>query len=128
MVAIQESELSGAEKSSESWGVVFHGGETGEALNRVEAHAFVVEALQRNTNILSGIDSIETTEEVQLEDVIEADRGDFFVAVAADEFTAVGKYCRGTSTKRFLFRTFKGKKNGDVITLNDNKFTLMSSY
>jgi hypothetical protein len=70
MVAIQESELSGAEKSSESWDVVFHGGETGEALNRVEAHAFVVEALQRNTNILSGLDSIETTEEVQLGDVI----------------------------------------------------------
>jgi hypothetical protein len=65
---------------------------------------------------------------VQLGDVIEADRGYFFDAVAADEFTATGKYCRGTSTKSFLFRTLKGKKNGDVITLNDNKFTLMSSY
>lgn len=128
MMAIQESEVAGAEKSSAGGDGQFHGGKSGQAFNRVEARASVVEALQRDINTLSGLDSIEPTVEVQLGDVIETDRGNFFVAVAADEFTVRGKTYRGISTESPLFKALKGKKNGEVVTLNDNKFTLMNSY
>lgn len=128
MMAMQESEVAGAEKASESGDGQFQGGKTGQALNRVEARASVVEALQRDINILSGLDSIEPTDEIQLGDVIETDRGNFFVAVPADEFTVGGKSYRGISTESPLFRALKGKKDGDSVSINENKFKLIRSY
>lgn len=59
---------------------------------------------------MSGLDSIEPTEEVQLGDVIETDRGDFLLAVAANEFRATGKYYRGIFTGSPLFQVLKEKK------------------
>ena len=128
MMAMQESEVAGAEKASESGEDQFQGGKTGQALNRVEARSSVVEALQNDINILSGLDSIEPTEEVQLGDVIKTDKGSFFVAVPADEFTVEGMSYRGISTQSPLFQALKDKKDGDVVTLNNNSFKLISSY
>lgn len=128
MMAMQKSEVAGAEKVSEGGDGQFQGGKTGQVLNRVEARASVVEALQRDIDILSGLDSIKPTEEIQLGDVIETDKGNFFVAVPADEFTVGGKSYRGISTESPLFQALKGKKDGDSVILNENKFTLTSSY
>ncbi|TXF89981.1 hypothetical protein FUA23_08485 [Neolewinella aurantiaca] len=128
MMAMQESEVESAEQSNENGDGQFQGGKTGQALNRVEARASVVEALQRDINILTGLDSIEPTVEVQLGDVIETDQGNFFVAVPADEFTVEGKSYRGISTQSPLFQALKGKKDGDTVSLNNNEFKLISSY
>ncbi len=128
MMAMQKSEVAGAEQASENGDGQFQGGKTGQALNRVEARASVVEALQRDINVLSGLDSIEPTGEIQLGDVVETDKGNFFVAVPADEFTVGGKSYRGISTESPLFKALKGKKDGDAVAINENSFRLISSY
>lgn len=128
MMAMQESEVAGAEKASENGDGQFQGGKTGQALNRVEARASVVEALQHDINILGGLSSIEPTDEIQLGDVIETDKGNFFVAVPADEFNVGGKSYRGISTESPLFGALKGKKDGDEVTVNENNFELISSF
>lgn len=126
MMAMQQSEVSGAETDSEDES--FGEGKTGQVLNRVEARASVVEALQNDINLLSGLGSIKANEQIQLGDVIETDKGNFFVAVAADEFTVDGTTYRGISADSPLFRALLGKKNGDIAVVNDIRFTLKSSY
>lgn len=128
MMTIQQSELAAAEKASQNGDGQFQGGKAGQAFNRVEARSSVVEAIQRDINILSGLDSIEPTEEIQLGDVVETDKGHFFVAVPADEFTIDGVAYRGISAESPLFQALKGKKNGDTVVINDNRFTLENSY
>ena len=128
MMAMQEAEVAAAEQANENGDGQFQGGKTGQTLNRVEARASVVESLQKDINVLSGLDSIEPTGEIQLGDVIETDQGNFFVAVAADEFSVNGKTYRGISTDSPLFQALKGKKDGDTVAINDNEFSLISSY
>lgn len=128
MMAMQQSEVNAAEKSADEDDNLFDDGKTGQVLNRVEARASVVEALQRDINLLNGLDSVEATEEVQLGDVIETDRGNFFVAVAADEFTVDGVSYHGISTASPLYQALRGKRNGDQVSVNGNTFTLQNSY
>lgn len=128
MMAMQQSEMTAAEKANDESENMFDDGKSGQVLNRVEARASVVEALQRDINVLNGLDSIEANPEIQLGDVIETDQGNFFVAVAADEFTVDGKSYHGISTDSPLFRALLGKKNGDVVTVNDRNFTLKNSF
>lgn len=128
MMQMQSSEMNAAETNSEDEDHMFDGGKTGQVLNRVEARSSVVEALQRDIDILSGIESIVPTEEIQLGDVIETDKGHFFVAVAADEFVVEGITYRGISVDSPLYKALRGKKNGDTITINENSFVLKNSY
>ena len=128
MMAMQQSEVNSAGKSAEEGENMFDDGKPGQVLNRVEARSSVVEALQRDINILSGLHSIEPNEEIQLGDVIETDQGNFFVAVAADEFTVDGKSYHGISTESPLFKSLLGKRNGDSVSVNDQTFTLQNSY
>lgn len=126
MMAMQQSEVTGAETEGEEES--FGDGKTAQVLDRVEARASVVEALQNDINILSGLDSIKPNDQIQLGDVIETDKGNFFAAVAADEFTVEGTTYRGISTESPLFRALLGKKNGEIVAVNDNRFTLKNSY
>lgn len=128
MMEIQQSELTAAEQAGENGDGQFQGGKAGQTFNRIEARSSVVEALQRDINILSGLDSIEPTEEIQLGDVVETDQGNFFVAVPADEFTVDGVSYRGISAESPLFQALKGKKNGDSVVINENRFILKNSY
>ncbi len=128
MMAMQSSEMDAAEQNNEAEDNMFDEGKTGQVLNRVEARSSVVEALQRDIDILSGIESIEPTAEIQLGDVIETDKGHFFVAVAADQFTVDGTTYRGISVESPLYLSLRGKKNGDVVEVNGNSFTLINSY
>lgn len=128
MIAMQESEVNAAEEANEAGDSLFEGGKSDQTLNRVEARASVVEALQRDIDLLSGLSSIRETDEVQLGDVLETDRGNFFVAVAADEFVVDGKAYRGISVESPLYLALRGKRNGDVVTVNGNSFTLKNSY
>jgi len=127
-MTIQQSELAAAEQANEGGDGQFQGGKAGQTLNRIEARSSVVEALQRDINILAGLDSIEPNEEIQLGDVVETDKGNFFVAVPADEFTIEGVSYRGISAESPLFQALKGKKNGDSVVINDNRFTLVNNY
>ena len=117
-----------ARKTNEEGDNMFDGGKSDQVLNRVSGRAPVIEALQNDINILSGLDSIEPTGQIQLGDVIETNQGNFFAAVAADEFTIDGKKYRGISTDSPLFRALLGKQNGDTVTVNDNVFELINSY
>ncbi len=128
MMKIQASEVNAAENGSDDGETLFDGGKTGQFLNRVEARSSVVEALQRDIDILSGIESIQPTDEIQLGDVIETDKGHFFVAVSSDEFTVDGISYRGISVESPLYLALRGKKNGDTVKVNENNFVLLNSY
>lgn len=128
MMAMQSSEVAAAEKTNEAGDNQFQGGKTGQVLNRVEARASVVEALQRDINILSGLDSVEPTPEIQLGDIVETDKGNFFVAVSADEFEIGGVKYRGISVESPLYQALRGKKNNDKVIVNNNSFILRNSY
>jgi hypothetical protein len=128
MMAIQEAEIAAAEKNSAEGDSQAQSSGTGEVLERVEARSSVVEALQNDINILSGLGSIEPTPEIQLADIIETNLGNFFVAVPADEFEVGGVKYRGISVDSPLFQTLLGKKNGDKIIVSNNSFTLQNSY
>jgi len=128
MMAMQKSEMASAAKSSEGGEGQFHGGKMDQTRNRIEARSSVVEALQRDINILAGLDSIEANDEIQLGDVVETDKGNFFVAVPADEFIVDGVSYRGISADSPLFQALMGKKSGDTVVINDNRFTLKNSY
>jgi transcription elongation GreA/GreB family factor len=128
MMAIQKAEVEATEKNSAEGGSQAQSSGTGEVLERVEARSSVVEALQNDINILSGLDSIQPTPEIQLGDVVETDKGNFFVAVPADEFEIAGVKYRGISVDSPLFQALLGKKNGDTAIVNNNRFTLQNSY
>lgn len=128
MMRMQQSEVDAAEKSNEAGDNMFEGGKPAQVLDRVEARSSVVEALQQDINLLNGLDSIEPNEEIQLGDLIETDKGNFFVAVAADEFTVNGTVYRGISTDSPLFRALAGKRNGDTVMVSGHTFTLKNSY
>jgi hypothetical protein len=127
MMAMQKAEVADAEESNEVGDSQSQSGKVGQVLNRVEARASVVEALQNDINILSGLGSVVPTPEIQLGDVIETDKGNFFVAVPADEFEIAGVKYRGISVESPLYQALRGKKNGDKVTVNNNIFTLLNS-
>lgn len=128
MMAIQKAEVEASEKNSSEGDSQAQSSGTGEVLERVEARSSVVEALQNDINILSGLGSIEPTPEIQLADVIETNLGNFFVAVPSDEFEIDGVKYRGISVDSPLFQALLGKKNGDTVIVNNNSFILQNSY
>ncbi|WP_020571778.1 hypothetical protein [Neolewinella persica] len=128
MMAMQKAEVAASEKTNEAGDSQFQGGKTGQVLNRVEARASVVEALQNDINILSGLDSVEPTPEIQLGDVVETDKGNFFVAVPSEEFEIAGVKYRGISVESPLFQALRGKKNGEKVIVNNNSFVLLNSH
>jgi transcription elongation GreA/GreB family factor len=128
MMAMQNADMAEAEDTNENEQNMFEDGKVDQSINRVEARASVVEALQRDIDTLSNIDEIEPTEQIQLGDIIETDQGNFFVGAASDEFEVDGKKYRGISTDSPLFRALLGKQNGDTVEVNGNKFTLNNSY
>lgn len=128
MMKMQQSELAGAQKNNEEGEAMFDDGKTDQSLNRVEARASTVEALKADINLLSGLDSIEPNERLQLGDVIETDKGNFFVAVPEEEFTVDGVNFRGISTESPLFRALVDKKNGEKAEVNGNTFLLRNAY
>lgn len=128
MMSIQQADMAEAEDTNENEHNMFEDGKVDQSLNRVEARSKVVDALQHDINVLSNIDEIEPTEEIQLGDIIITDKGNFYVAAASDEFEVDGKKYRGISTQSPLFRALLGKHNGDTVDLNGNIFTLKDSY
>lgn len=128
MMAMQEADREEAADTNENEQNMFEDGKVDQAYNRVEARASTIEALQHDINVLSNIDDIEPNEEIQLGDIIETDRGNFFVGAASDEFEVDGKKYRGISTDSPLFRALLGKHDGDTVDVNGTSYTLQSSY
>ncbi|MCP9236839.1 hypothetical protein [Lewinella sp. JB7] len=128
MMSMQSADLREAEDTNENEQNMFEDGKVDQSINRVEARASVVEALQHDINVLSNLDEIEPTEEIQLGDIIETDRGNFFVGAASDEFEVNGKKYRGISTDSPLYLALRGKHNGDAVEVNGTSFTLKNSY
>ena len=128
MMKMQESDLASAEKNNEEEDGMFDSGKTGQSLNRVESRASVVEALQRDIDLLNGLDSIEPNDRLQLGDVIETDKGNFFVAVPEEEFTIDGVSFRGISTESPLFQALADTKTGESAEVNGTSFRLRNSY
>lgn len=128
MMSIQNSEMKGAKLESDADGGMLNNGKKDQVMNRIEARASTIDALQRDINLLNGLSSIDPNEEIQLGDVIQTDKGNFFVAVAADEFKVDGTAYRGISTKSPLFKKLQGKSDGDKVSINGNNFQLISSF
>ncbi|PPK85121.1 transcription elongation GreA/GreB family factor [Neolewinella xylanilytica] len=128
MMSMQTADMEEAEETNEESENLFEDGKVDESINRVEARSSVVEALQHDINMLSNLDEIEPTEEIQLGDIIETDKGRFIVGAASDEFEVNGKKYRGISVDSPLFLALKGKHNGDSVDVNGNTFTLINSY
>ncbi|THH39456.1 hypothetical protein [Neolewinella litorea] len=128
MLAMQNADLAEAEETNEETENLFEDGKVDQSINRVEARSSVVEALQHEIRMLANIDSIEPTEEIQLGDIVETDRGLFFVGAASDEFEVNGKKYRGISTESPLYKAMRGKHNGDTVEVNGTKFRIINSY
>ncbi len=128
MMQNQQADMREAAKSNEEGENLFDDGKVDQSINRVEAKASAVEALQREINLLRGLDSIKANENIQLGDVIQTNHGNFFVAVPEEAFTVEGITYRGISTESPLFRALAGKSDGDTVTVNGTEFELISSY
>ena len=128
MMAMQTADMEEAEEENEESENFFEDGKVDESINRVEARSSVVEALQHEINMLSNLDHIEPTEEIQLGDIIQTDKGNFIVGAASDEFEVNGKKYRGISLESPLYLALKGKHNGDTVEVNGNSFKLIDSY
>lgn len=128
LLAMQEADMGEAREVNENEENLFEDGKVDQAYNRVEARARVVEGLQRDIDLLSNLDNIEPTEEIQMGDIIETDQGLFFVGAASDAFEVEGKTYRGISTDSPLYLALRGKHDGDTVKVNDNKFKLITSY
>jgi transcription elongation GreA/GreB family factor len=125
---MQSADLQEAETTNDDTQNMFEDGKVDQSINRVEARASVVEALQHDINVLSNIEEIEPTEEIQLGDIIETNHGNFFVGAASDEFEVNGKKYRGISLDSPLYKALRGKHNGDSVDVNGTTFTLQNSY
>ena len=128
MMAMQSADMAEAAEVNENEENLFEDGKVDQSINRVEARASVVEALQHDISVLSNINEIEPTEEIQLGDIIETDKGTFFVGAASDEFEVNGKKYRGISVDSPLYKALRGKHNGDKVEVNGTSFTLNNSY
>ncbi len=128
MLAMQNADMNEAEETNDNVQNMFEDGKVDQSINRVEARASVVEALQHDIRVLANLDEIEPTEEIQLGDVIITDKGNFFVGAASDEFEVNGKKYRGISTDSPLYKALRGKHNGDTVEVNGTSFTLKDSY
>ncbi|WP_116128214.1 hypothetical protein [Lewinella sp. IMCC34183] len=128
MMSMQNADMDEAEETNEEEQNHFEDGKVDQSINRVEARASVVEALQHDIRTLANLDDIEPTEEIQLGDIIETDRGNFFVGAASDEFEVNGKKYRGISTDSPLYLALRGKHNGDSVEVNGSTFKLKNSY
>ena len=128
MMAMQSADMAEAAEVNENEENLFEDGKVDQSINRVEARASVVEALQHDINVLANIGEIEPTEEIQLGDIIETNQGTFFVAAASDEFEVNGKKYRGISVNSPLYKALRGKHNGDSVEVNGTSFTLNNSY
>ena len=128
MLAMQSADMEEAEATNDNVQNMFEDGKVDQSMNRVEARASVVEALQHEIRVLANLDEIEPTEEIQLGDIVITDRGNFFVGAANDEFEVEGKKYRGISTDSPLYLALRGKHNGDTVEVNGSSFTLQDSY
>ncbi|CAH0998882.1 hypothetical protein LEM8419_00197 [Neolewinella maritima] len=128
MMAMQNADMNEAESTNDNVQNMFEDGKVDQSINRVEARASVVEALQHDIRVLANLSEIEPTEEIQLGDIIETDQGTFFVGAASDEFEVNGKKYRGISTDSPLYLALRGKHNGDKVEVNGTSFTLKNSY
>ena len=128
MMAMQTADMDEAEETNEEEQNRYEDGKVDQSINRVEARSSVVEALQHDIRVLQNLDDIEPTEEIQLGDIIETDRGYFFVGAASDEFEVNGRKYRGISVESPLYMALRGKHNGDSIEVNGSSFKLINSY
>ncbi len=128
MMEIQVSDMDEAETTNDNVHNMFEDGKVDQSLNRVEARSSVVEALQHDINVLSNLEDIEPTAEIQLGDIIETDKGNFFVGAASDAFEVNGKSYRGISVDSPLYLALRGKHNGDSVEINGATYTLKNSY
>ena len=128
MMEIQNSDMDEAENTNDNVQNMFEDGKVDQSMNRVEARSSVVEALQHDINVLSNLEDIEPTEEIQLGDIIETDQGNFFVGAASDHFEVNGKTYRGISVESPLYLALRGKHNGDSVDVNGTTFTLKNSF
>ena len=128
MMEQQQADLGEAMETQEEEQNLFEDGKVDQSINRVEARASVVEALARDIDILSNLDSVEPNDNIQLGDILETDRGNFIVAVAADEFEVNGTAYRGISTNSPLFKALVGKKEGDSAEVNGVSYTVNAAY
>ena len=128
LMTMQQLDAGEAQETMEEDHNLYEDGKVDQSYNRVEARAGALDALQRDINILSNLEAIDPTEEIQLGDVIETDQGHFFVAVPADEFEVDGVAYRGISTDSPLFQALLGKHNGDRVELNGTGYTLKNSF
>ncbi len=128
MMEMQTSDMEEAETTNDNVHNMFEDGKVDQSMNRVEARASVVEALQHDINVLSNLEDIEPTEEIQLGDIINTDQGTFFVGAASDAFEVDGKTYRGISVESPLYLALRGKHDGDAVEVNGTTFTLHSSY
>ena len=128
LLKMQATDEGQAQEEQDEHTNFFEDGKIDQVRNRIEARAKVADALAAEIGLLKGIDTIDPTEEIQLGDVIHTDKGRFFVAVPAEEFTLNGQTYRGISTQSPLFRALLGKHDGDKVTVNGNEFTLKKSF
>ena len=128
MMAMQTADMDEAEETNEEEQNRYEDGKVDQSINRVEARSSVVEALQHDIRVLQNLDDIEPTEEIQLGDIIETDRGYFFVGAASDEFEVNGRKYRGISVESPLYLALRGKHNGDSVEVNGSSFKLINSY
>lgn len=103
-------------------------GKIDEAINRVEAKSQTLEDLKAQIDLLSNLDHIKATEEIQLGDVIETNKGHFFVGVPALEFEIEGISYRGISVDSPLYHALQGKHDGDQVEVNGHIYDLIHSY
>lgn len=128
MMQSQQADLDEAEETNDASESLFEGGKVDQSLHRVEARSSAVMALKNEIDLLNGLDSIEANENIQLGDVIQTSKGNFFVAVPEEAFTIEGITYRGISTESPLFRALAGKSDGDKVSVNGTEFELISSY
>lgn len=128
MLQNQQADMREAAKTNEESESLFEDGKVDQSINRVEAKSSAVSALLREINLLRGLDSIEANDNIQLGDVIQTNKGNFFVAVPEEAFTIEGITYRGISTDSPLYRALAGKSDGDKVTVNGAEFELISSY
>lgn len=121
--AIQSAQASANEETKSSAGDKY---ETGRAMAQLEIEknsAQLAEA-QKLAQVLSQINPEKKTETVQSGSVVLTSQGNYFIAIAAGQFTVENKTYYAISPSSPIAQKLMGLKSGDAFLFNKKEFVI----
>lgn len=124
LAAFQEKQLDSINKSKDNESHDMIESPIEQEMREVRVENETIDRLRKEVNYLDGFDSLRAQEEVSVGSVFKTNQGNFIVAVPESTFEVGEETYQGISKESPLFQELSGKKAGESLTFNGQKYEI----